>query len=59
MHYSRAKANRKFTLYDIAKLSEEESWEIFRVSRFGKGEKFKCLDCEKIDKHWFISTRKE
>ncbi|WP_081880928.1 IS1595 family transposase [Methylotenera sp. L2L1] len=59
MHYSRNKANRKLTLYQLARLTEEECWEIFRVRRFGEEEKFACPECGAVEKHWFINTRKQ
>lgn len=59
MHYSRSKLNRELTLYKVGKLSEQESWEIFKQCRFGKEDKFACPDCGTIDKHWFIGTRKQ
>lgn len=59
MHYSRSKVNRVLTFYKLAKLSEQEAWEIFRIARFGDEEKFACPECGVIEKHWFIKTRKQ
>lgn len=59
MHYTRRRANREFTLYDILKLSEDDCWQILKECRFGKEEKFACPECGAIEKHWFISTRKQ
>lgn len=59
MHYTRKVSNREITFYDIAKLSQEECWSIFKECRFGNKPEFACPECGTIDKHWFISTRKQ
>lgn len=59
MHYTRQRQNRELTFYDIAKLSEEECWEVFKKCRFGNEEKFACPNCGAKEKHWHIRTRKQ
>jgi transposase-like protein len=59
MHYSRNKDNREFTLYQLAQLTEEEAWEIFKRCRFGDKERFACPECGAIEKHWYIKTRRQ
>lgn len=59
MHPSRSKENREITFYDLARLSDEECWNIFKVCRFGEDNKFACPECNIVEKHWFIKTRRQ
>ncbi len=59
IHYSRSKKNRELTLLNLMKLSEEECWKIFVECRFGNTEIFACPDCKGVEKHTYISTRKQ
>lgn len=59
MHYTRSKVNRELTLNQLASLSEEECWEIFKACRFGNEKKFACPDCRTVDDHRFIASRKQ
>lgn len=58
MHYARTSANRELTLIELANMSENEAWNIFRACRFGNEDRFSCPKCTEVDKHCFIKTRK-
>lgn len=59
IHYTQKKSFRSYPLKKVMRLSEDEAWSIFKKCRFGDGDLIKCPDCLSVDKHYFISTRKQ
>lgn len=59
INFTQKKSFRSYPLVKIARLSEDEAWNIFKKCRFGEGERFKCPECLNEDIHWFIATRKQ
>lgn len=57
--YQQTKAYRNLTFFDIARLSEQEAWEMLKTLRWGDGGEVECPECKMQDKHYFISTRKQ
>lgn len=57
--FSQSKKYRDLSLFDIAELTEEESWQKFKKLRWGDGDETICPNCLTPGKHYFIKTRKQ
>ena len=60
-HFSQSKAYRDLTLWEIAKLTEDEARDLFIKSRWGDTTVMPCPypDCGIVDKHYVRRTRNE
>ncbi|MGX8882468.1 IS1595 family transposase [Methylovorus sp. SPW-M1] len=56
--FQQTKAYRDLTVFDIARLSEQEAWEMLKSMRWGKGDEVVCPDCSAKDEHHFIKNQK-
>lgn len=57
--FNQSKKFRDLSLFDIAKLTEDECWDWFRIFRWGDSERTQCPQCKNWDKHYFVRTRKQ
>lgn len=57
--FNQSKRFRDLNLFDVSKLTEDESWHWLRTLRWGDNENTQCPQCRAIDKHYFIRTRKQ
>lgn len=59
IQFPQSAAARNLSLWDIAKLTDDQAWSTFRDIRWGKGEQPVCPDCLQRDNHYFIKTRRQ
>ena len=43
----------------VFELSDKEAFDLFRELRWGKGEEVVCPDCGVVERHWFVSSRRQ
>lgn len=56
--FQQKKIYRDLDLFEITTLTEQKAWERLKTMRWGHRDEVCCPECNKWDKHYFISTRK-
>ena len=58
-HFLLTAEARSMSLREIFEMTDDAAFKVFRKSRWGEHDEVGCPDCGIIDKHYFISTRKQ
>ena len=58
-HFLLTAEARSMSLREIFEMTDDAAFDVFRKSRWGDCDEVVCPDCGSIDKHYFISTRKQ
>jgi len=58
-HFLLSAAARTLSVREIFELGDAEAFDLFRESRWGKGEEVACPECAVVDCHWFLSSRRQ
>jgi len=52
-------AARTLSVREVFELSDEQAFNLFRELRWGRGEEVVCPECGVVERHWFLSTRRQ
>ncbi len=58
-HFLLTAAARTLSVREVFELNDEEAFDLLRELRWGKGEEVVCPDCGVVERHWFVSSRRQ
>lgn len=59
LHFLLTAQARTLSLLEVAAMSDNESFDLFRRMRWGDGDEVSCPDCGSVARHYFIRSRQQ